>query len=602
LKRMALIRRFWPYVMRYKGKAVSGIILMIFMVMLDLAQPLPLKILIDNVIGNRPIPDFLQPIYSAIGSQPFNLLLLVSATIVGIALVDGLVSYMGESRVTNLGQRVVFNMRSDLYAHLQELPLSFHERRRTGDMVARLTSDLVLVQQLVVTGLFDLFTNTFTLIGMIVIMVLLDWRLTILALTIVPPLFYVIRHYTRLIRALSRDQRKTEGHLSSIAQESISSMRIVQAYNAEKREIARFEEASSKSLKSSVRATQLQAAFTGVIAICVAAGTSAIILLGGIGVLTSPTFTLGDLVVFLSYLSSMYRPMRNLGKLANTITKATAAAERIVEILDTKSDITEAPDALELPRVRGFVEYEHVDFDYDLAHPVLRDICIQAKPGEKIAIVGATGAGKSTIMSLLLRFYDPKAGTISIDGYDLKSVKLASIRRQVAIVLQESVLFRMTILENIAYGRPGATAEQVVAAARAAQAHDFISRLPNGYGTIIGERGSTLSGGERQRIAIARAILKDAPIVVLDEPTTGLDAEAEALVLSALEELTRDRTTFTITHRLSTIRNADRIFVLERGRIVESGTHEDLLRSGGRYSELYHLQALALPSGRPLGA
>ncbi len=578
---------------------VVGVLFMVLMVIMDLVQPLPLKILFDNVFGNRPIPGILQPIYSAIGGRPFNLLILVGVSIVAIAAIDGFVSYLGQNRVTNLGQKVVFNMRRDLYAHIQRLPLSFHERRRTGDMVARLTSDLQLVQELVVSGLFDLFTNTFTLLGIIVIMFLIDWRLTVLALAIVPLLAYVIHHYTGQIRSLSRAQRKTEGQLASICQETISSMRIVQAYNTEDREISRFEEASGRSLSSSVRSTQLQAAFTGAVGICVAIGTGAIIFLGGAGVVSN-VLTPGDLVVSLSYLGSMYRPMRNLSKLANTITKATAAAERIVEILDTRSDITDAPDAVDLPRVRGLVEFQHVDFDYDPAHPVLRDICLEAKPGEKIAVVGPTGAGKTTIMSLLLRFYDPKSGTIRIHGLDAKHIKLASLRRQIAIVLQEAVLFHMSIRENIAYGRPDATDDEIVAAAKAAQADRFITRFPNGYDTVVGERGATLSGGERQRIAIARAILKDAPIVVLDEPTTGLDAESEILVLRGLEELTKDRTTFTITHRLSTIRNADRIYVLERGRIVESGTHEDLLTREGRYNDLYRIQMLTPLREQPI--
>lgn len=588
---MDLVRRFGPYVMKYKPRLVIGVFLMVFMVVMDLVQPLPLKILFDNVFGSRPLPGILTPIYSAIGERPFNLLLFVGAAVVAIASIDGFVSYLGQSRITNLGQRVVFNMRRDLYAHMQELPLSFYDRRRTGDMVARLTSDLQQVQDLVVSGIFDLFTNTLTLLGMIVIMFLIDWRLTLLALTIVPLLFYVINHYTSRIKQLARTQRKTEGQLASISQEAISSMRIVHAYNTEELEISRFEEVSGRSLSTSILSTQLQSSFIGSVGVCAAIGTGAIILLGGAGVLSN-ALTPGDLIVFLSYLGSMYRPMKNLSKLANTVTKATAAAERIVEILDTRSDITDAPDAQDLPRVRGLVEFDHVDFDYDPAHPVLRDICLEAKPGEKIAIVGPTGAGKTTIMSLLLRFYDPTAGSVRIDGLDLKRVRLASLRRQVGIVLQEAVLFRMSIRENIAYGRPEATIEEVVAAAKAAQAHRFITRLPNGYETVVGERGATLSGGERQRVAIARAMLKDARIAVLDEPTTGLDAESEVLVLRALEELTKGRTTFTITHRLSTIMNADRIFVLERGRIVESGTHEDLLTREGRYNDLYQIQIL----------
>ncbi len=462
-------------------------------------------------------------------------------------------------------------------------------------MVARLTSDLQLVQQLVVSGLYDLFTNTLTLLGMIVIMFLIDWHLALIALTVMPLLFYVTYHYTSRIRRLSRDQRKREGQVASISQETISSMKIVQAFNAQDHEISRFNEASSKSLASSMVSTRLQAAFTGVVAICVALGTSAVIFLGGAGVIAG-SLTPGDIIVFLTYVGAMYRPMRNLSKLANTITKATAAAERIVEILDTRSEIVDAPDAKELAKVHGLVEFSHVDFEYDPAHPVLRDISIEARPGEKIAVVGPTGAGKTTIMSLLLRFYDPKGGSVLIDGLDLRHVRLATLRRQIGIVLQEAVLFHMTIRENISYGRPEATEEEIIAAAKAAQAHRFITRLPNGYDTLVGERGSTLSGGERQRIAIARAILKDAPIVVLDEPTTGLDAESEALVLRALDELTKGRTTFTITHRLTTIRNVDRIYVIEAGSIVESGTHEELMKRWGRYRDLYRTQAVALPS------
>jgi subfamily B ATP-binding cassette protein MsbA len=590
MKQVELARRFWPYVIRYRGHMLEGVGLMVLMVLMDLAQPLPLKILFDYVFGSQPLPPILQPVYAAIGGQRFNLLLLVGALAVGIAATDATVSYLGQSRVTNLGQRVVFNMRRDLYAHLQALPLSFHDKRRTGDMVARLTSDLVLVQNLVVSGLFDLFTNSLTLTGMVVIMFLIDWRLTLLALTVMPPMFFVVHHYPTKIRMLSRDQRKKEGQIASISQETLSSQRIVKAYNAEDGEISRFEQASAQSLASSMASTRLQSAFTGVVAVCVSIGTGAIILVGGTGVMTA-AFTAGDLIVFLTYLGSMYRPMRNLSKLANTITKATAAAERIVEILDTSSDITDAPDALELPEIKGRIEFDHVDFGYVPSHLVLSDISMRVEPGEKVAIVGSTGAGKTTMMSLLLRFYDPKAGSIRVDGLDLRRVRLASLRRQIGIVLQEAVLFHMTVRENIAYGRPDSGLGEVIAAAEAAQAHDFVSRLPEGYGTVVGERGVTLSGGERQRIAIARAILKDAPIVVLDEPTTGLDAQSEDLVMRALDELTRGKTTFLITHRLATIRDADRIYVVEDGRIVESGTHEDLLKLGGRYSELYGIQS-----------
>lgn len=589
MRQIDLARRFWPYVMVYRRKMIVGVFLMVLMVIMDLITPLPLKVLFDYVIGSQQMPGWLQAIYAAVGGRQFNLLVLVGISVVGIAATDGVVTYLGQSRITNLGQRVVFNMRRDLYAHLQALPLSFHDKRRTGDLVARLTSDLVLVQDLVVSGLFDLFTNSLTLIGMVVIMLFLDWRLALIAMAVMPLMFFVVNRYTTRIRTQSRQQRRNEAQVASISQETISSQRIVKAFNGEKREVSRFEEASALSLASSIRSTQLQSAFTGTTLVTIAIGTGAIVLFGGAGVLTT-TFTAGDLIVFLSYVGSMYRPLRNLSKLAITVTKASAAAERIVEILDTSAEITDAPDAVEILRAKGLIQFDHVDFDYDPAHPILRDVSLSVAPGEKVAIVGSTGAGKTTIASLLLRFYDPRGGSIRLDGVDLRRIRLDSLRRQIGIVLQEAVLFRMTIKENIAYGRPDATIEEVIAAAEAAQAHEFISRLPEGYNTVVGERGMTLSGGERQRIAIARAVLKDAPVVILDEPTTGLDAQSEELVLRGLDELTRGRTTLVITHRLSTIKDADCIYVVEGGQIIERGTHQELLERSGRYSQLHRFQ------------
>ncbi len=589
MKHRYLMHRFMPYVMAYKGELVIGLVLMLGMVVLDLVQPWPLKILLDNVIGQRRLPKFLQPITG--GLDWFGLLLFVCISVIGIAVLDGTVTYFGESHVKNLGQRVIFNIRRDLYSHIQGLSLSFHDKRSTGDLIARLTSDVQLVQEMVLSSLFVLITNILTLAGMLVVMLIIDWRLTLFAIGIMPLLFYVIYHYTRRIKQLSRDQRKREGYIASLAQETISSIRIVQAYAAEERAISRFAETSRLSLESSLFSTRLQASFVSVVGLCIAVGTSVIMYLGATSV-HAGRLTPGDLIVFLAYLVAMYRPMRNLSKLSNTLTKATAAAERIVEILDTHSDVHDSPDAKDIALVQGFVEFEHVDFYYDPAHPVLRDINLVAKPGEKIAIVGPTGAGKSTLMALLLRFYDPKAGCVRMDGINLQSLRLVSVRRNVSIVLQEAVLFRTTIRQNIAYARPDATQEEIIAAAKAAQAHEFILRLPLGYDTTVGERGSTLSGGERQRIAIARAILKNAPIVVLDEPTTGLDAESEALVLRALEELTRDRTTFIITHRLSIVQNASKILVMEQGQIVESGTHEELLMLRGRYRDIYSIHAL----------
>lgn len=594
MSRFDLARRFLPYVKNYRGQVAVSISLTLLTVLMSVIKPLPLKILFDNVIGNLPVPSILQPIYAAMGQQRSFLLFFVSASVMGIAALAAVTNYFGESRVKNLGLRILFDLRRDLYTHMQGLPLSFYEKQRTGDLVARLTSDLQLVQEMVVSNLFTLLTNVFILVGMILVMLSINWNLTLIALAVMPLMFYVIHFYTHRIGQLSRVQRKAEGHAASIAQETLSSMRVVQAYTAENHEMLRFEGATKESLQSSLRSSRLQAAFTGVVGLVIALGTSAIIYMGAVDV-NGGSMTVGDLVVFLLYLSSMYTPMRKLSKLTNGITKAAAAAERIIEILDMRSTVFDASDAQSLGKAHGDVKFDHVNFNYDPERPVLQDICFEARHGEKIAIVGSTGAGKSTIMSLLLRFYDPTAGSISIDGLDLRAISLASLRSQVSIVLQEAVIFRASIWENIAYGRAEAVMSEVVAAAKAAQAHEFISRLPYGYFTIVGERGATLSGGERQRIAIARAILRDSPIVVLDEPTTGLDAESEAMVLRAIEELAKNRTTFMITHRLSIVRQADLILVIERGRIVESGTHEDLLRSSGRYSTLYQMQLLASP-------
>jgi len=476
-----------------------------------------------------------------------------------------------------------------LYGHIHKLSLSYHDQKRTGDLISRVTSDIDAVQNLISNVLLGMLVNVLTLIGMLGVMFYLNWQFTLIAMVVAPGLFWVVYHYTRRIKEASRDVRRKEGEVVSVLEEVLSSIRVVKAFAREDYEQERFEQRSLESVERALAARSLKAKLSPMVEVIVAGGTC-LVLWWGARLVVSGALTSGDLLVFLLYLGKMYKPMRELSKMTDTISKADVGWERIREVLENEQRVRNLPGAKRAPKFRGDIKYEHVAFSYNAEQPLLKDLSMNIKAGQLAALVGPTGAGKTTIVSLLPRFYDLTGGVIKIDGQDVRKFKIKSLRRQISFVLQESMLFRAPIWQNIAYGKPEATRAEIIRAAQMANAEEFILRMPEGYDTMVGERGVTLSGGQRQRITIARAIIRDAPILVMDEPSSGLDAESEELVFDALSKLMADRTSIVIAHRLATVSRADVIFVIDGGRVAEQGTHQELLERGGLYSRLYELQ------------
>src|SRR5438132_3271669 len=555
----------------------------------DLLEPWPLKIVFDYVFGSKRMPDWLASIVSFIGTDKFAILNFAVLAVIVIAVFGALSSYLEKYLTTSVGQWVMHDLRRVFYSHIQKLSLSFHDQKRTGDLISRVTTDIDVVQNLISQVLLGMLVNALTLVGMVLVMLYLNWMFTLIALLVAPGLFLVVYYYTRRIKNASRAMRRQEGQVVNVLQEVLSSIRVVKAFAREDYEQERFEEESRKSVNKALKARKFKAKLPPIVEIIVACGTC-MVLWYGARLVVAGTLTSGELLVFLLYLGKMYKPMRELSKMTDTISKAAVGWERIREVLENEMQVRDLPGAVAAPRFKGKIEFDRVSFSYDTAQPVLRDLSLKIEPGQLAALVGPTGAGKTTIVSLLPRFYDISAGEIRIDGADIRRFKSKSLREQISFVLQETLLFRAPVWQNIAYGKPEATREEIIRAAQLANAEEFIERMPRGYETMIGKRGMTLSGGQRQRITIARAIIRDAPILILDEPSAGLDAESEKLVFDALANLMAGRTSIVIAHRLATVRRADVIFVIDNGQVVEQGTHEELLASGGLYSRLYELQ------------
>jgi len=556
----------------------------------NLLEPWPLKIVLDNVLKGRPIHGWLNPFILHISAgDKHGVLLFAAAAALAIAMVGALCSYYEKYFTTSVGQRVMHDLRGRLYSRMQRLSLAFHNQAQTGDLLSRITSDIDAVQSFVSSGLLSALINSLTLLGMIGVMFYINWKFTLIALSVVPLLFLVVFRYTRLIKKSSKQVREQEGKIASVIQEVLTSIHVVKAFAREDYEQRRLEEESLESIERALRARSLKAKLYPFVEIIVAVGTSLVLWFGARMVLDG-TLSAGSLVVFILYLGKMYKPMQDLSKMTDAYSKAAVGYDRIREVLEMKSDVKDMRGARPAPRFKGQIEFDNVTFGYEADRSILQGLSLRVEPGQVAALVGPTGAGKSSVFSLLSRFYDPLSGTVKIDGRDIRTFTQKSLREQISFVLQETLLFHGPIWKNIAYGKPGARREEIIQAAQLANADEFIDKMPGGYDTLVGERGVTLSGGQRQRIAIARAVIRNTPILLLDEPTSGLDAASEQLVFEALHRLMKGKTCMVIAHHLATIRNADVIYVMQDGAIAEQGTHDELLEKAGLYAELHELQ------------
>ena len=569
-----------PHLKPERPTLFLGLVALIAEVGFRLLEPWPLKYVIDGVVAASG---------ADIGGAPADdltlLLVVASASLLAITLLRAGASYVSTLAFALSGSRLLSEVRADLFAHLQRLPMSFHDRARTGDLVTRVTADVGRLKEVAVTAALPLFGNALTLVAMVVVVAFMDWRLALVMLVVFPAFFSMSLRLGRRINTVSRLQRHAEGSLASHATESLASMRLIKSYSLEHAMQETFSSSNTKSLKDGVKAKRLSAGLERKTDVLVGVATSITLFAGAQRVLAG-AMTPGELVVFLTYLKAAFKPMRDVAKYVGRISQAAASSERIVEILDEVPAVVDEPQASPAPALAGRVELRDVWLEYTPGHPVLRGVDLVIPAGQRIALLGPSGAGKSSVAMLLSRLCDPSQGRVSIDGIDLRAMTMDSLRQQTAVVLQESVLFATTIAANIAYGSPQSSPARIREAALVAGAHDFVRRLPDSYDTVVGERGATLSGGERQRIAIARAAMRRAPIVILDEAMTGLDHETEADVYAALERLTRNCTTIVISHDLGAALTCERAVWLEDGRIVDDGTPGSVLarRAGGSHA------------------
>jgi ATP-binding cassette, subfamily B, bacterial len=586
-------RRFRQVVFGYLRGAKMSLALaalgMLGVTATDLLRPWPLKLIFDYVLLGKPLPTYLSFFEGIFGGGRVPLLAMMAVAIVLIALLSGAFTYLQVYITSRIGNELVYTLRRVLFAHLQRLSLSFHNRSRSGEHMTKIVSDTNTLKDVFAESALTVASNLLTFLGMFAIMFFLDWQLTLVVLLTFPLLLGILIYRYRVAKSSSKRQRKREAVIATRINEVMTTIPLVQAFGREEHEQERFEVESTEHLEESIRNARIEAAATRTVVVVGALGTAAVVLSGALQVLAG-RMTPGDLLIFTSYTQSMYKPVRNLARLSNKYSKAVVGAERIGEILEVEPEIRDRPDAVEAPELAGEVVFEDVSFDYGDDEEVLEDVSFAVSPGQRVALVGSSGAGKSTLASLILRLYQPQKGRILIDGVDVREYEIKSLRRQIRIVLQDSVLFGATIKENIAYGRLDATDEEIETAARTANAHNFIAKLEDGYDTVLGEQGDTLSGGQRQRIAIARAVIRDARILILDEPMTGLDAESEAKVQEALDRLMEGRTSFLITHDLHAVSGADLVLVLEDGKLIEQGSHADLVERGDRYRRLHELK------------
>ena len=558
----------------YRGWLTIVVLAMLFETAMSLASPWPLKLVLDSVLSDVPPPAWLGAVFPA--DNRFALLNAAAIATVLIAILQGAGAYLNAFYSSNIGQWVAHDLRQTMYAHLQRLSMSYYDRQQVGPLVSTITDDINAVQDFISQSLLKILVDGLTIIGMLAVMLTLNLNFTLVAIGVTPLLILFVYRLRFVVRAATRDVRRHQGRMVTVVQEGLGAMRLVKAFAQGAFERRRLDEISLLSVQAALAARRARALVGPVVTVVVAIG-AAIVLWYGTRLVFVGAMTAGALVLFMTYLGRLFRPIQDLARVSTNVAQAAVGLERVMAVLSADERLPRANPPAALPSVRGRVEFVNVTFGYDPSRPVLNDISFVVEPGQRVGLVGPSGSGKSTLVSMIPRFYDPQQGAVLVDGLDVRTVSVRALRAHIGFVLQETQLFHATIAQNIGYGKGDASADEIEAAARLANAHDFIARLPDGYQTIVGQGGMALSGGERQRVGIARAIVRNAPILILDEPSSGLDPESERLVFDALARLQHGRTTFIIAHRLSTVRSADLILVLNQGRIVERGTHTELV-------------------------
>jgi ABC-type multidrug transport system fused ATPase/permease subunit len=575
----------------YRGRLAIVFIAMLVEIGTSLAAPWPLKLVIDDALGNHHLPPWLDWAhqYGGFGKHTLGVALFAGAATLAIAVVGAISSYIDNYYTTSVGQWVANDLRLRVYEHLHRLSLRYYDHAKIGTLVSTITSDVSTIQDFASSSTLDIVVDVITIFFMVGLMFWLDWDFTLIAVAFTPVLLVFIFHFKKAVKQATRAVRARQSDVLSIVQRGLGSIRVTKAFGRQDLEMAHLEAASHATVAAALRARQIKSLMSPMVSVVVAICT-AIVLWKGTSSIVTGTMTAGALTVYLAYLKQFFKPVKDLASMTSAVAQTTVALERIEMILSADDVIEERADAVDPGRVKGAITFDRVSFGYSKDEPVLHEVSFAIEPGQVVGIVGPTGSGKSTVLSLLPRFYDPLFGHIRIDGIDVADYRLAALRSQIGFVLQDTMLFPGTIRDNIAYGRPDATDDEIIAAAKIANADEFVSRMPLGYQAVVGERGDTLSGGQRQRIAIARAVIRNSPILVLDEPTAALDTESESLVIEALRRLMKGRTVIMIAHRLSTLIDADKIIVLKDGVVVEEGTHDGLIARGGVFAGLHRIQ------------
>jgi ABC-type multidrug transport system fused ATPase/permease subunit len=587
----------------YRGTLVIILIAMLVQTAMSVAGPWPLKIILDNVVGTHKLsPEMthlLGPLLRGEGKMKIAEAAAIAAVV--IALIGATMSYIANYFTTSVGQWVANDLRVKTYHHLQQLSLQYYDTHETGTLLSTVTADVQTIQGFASSSTLGIVVDMFTIIAMLIVMLWLNWDFTLIAVAITPFMLLLVSRFKKTVKKATHEVRKEQSKIVAVVEQGLQSMRVTKAFGRQELAEAQLAEVSQATVKASLKARRIKAMLSPIVAVTVSLCT-AFVLYRGSSLILAGVMTAGGLTVFLSYLNKFFKPVQDLATMTNTIAQAAVGVDRIRAILEADTIIPQRPDARDPQTLKGEIEFQNVAFSYNHEAKVLTDVSFNIKAGQMVGVVGPTGCGKSTIVSLIPRFYDPTGGSVKIDGVDLRDYKFLALRDQIGYVLQETILFAGSVRDNIAYGRKDVTEAQILEAAKLANADEFIQRMPHGYDTMVGERGDTLSGGQRQRIGIARAIVRNNPILILDEPTAALDTESEQLVMEALERLMKGRTVITIAHRLSTIRDADKIIVLKGGVVAEEGTHDELLASNGVYAELYKIQFSSPPSASPANA